>query len=54
MHFLRVEGILQQIDVTTTAAIFSLQKSIGVDVKRQVSDWQITDLDHYLKGNSHT
>ena len=48
VHFLRMEGILQEIDVTTTAAIFSLQKSIGVDVKRQVQDWQITDLDHYL------
>jgi len=49
-----MEGILQEIDVTTTAAIFSLQKSIGVDAKRQVADWQITDIDHYLKGNPHT
>jgi hypothetical protein len=54
IHFLRIEGILQEINLTSAKSIFGLKSSLDLDLKKNpVYAWQIVDLDDFLRGNPH-
>ena len=54
VHFLRMEGVLADLDVSQS--MWGFKKVIdkaSPDPYAQVSDWTIVDFDDFLRGNPH-
>ena len=53
VHFLKMEGKLGQVDLTSFWNIKDIMKVVYVDPNTPVSDWTIVDIDNFLRGNPH-